>query len=76
MPEEGLSLRAYVQLLRGNRNVRLMWFAQVVSEMGDWFYAVAIYSLLLELTGSARSVAFATVAMVLPQVFPATGRRG
>ena len=36
--------------------------------MGDWFYAVAIYSLLLELTGSARSVALATVAMVFPQV--------
>lgn len=35
MPEAALSLRAYVQLLRGNRNVRLMWFAQVVSEMGD-----------------------------------------
>ncbi len=69
MPEAALSLKAYFALLRGNRNVRLMWFAQVVSEMGDWFYAVAIYSLLLELTGSARSVAFATVAMVLPQVF-------
>ncbi len=69
MPEAALSLKAYVQLLRANRNVRLMWFAQMVSEMGDWFYAVAIYSLLLEFTGSARSVAYATVAMVLPQVF-------
>ena len=69
MPEAALSLTAYVKLLRANRNVRLMWFAQMVSEMGDWFYAVAIYSLLLEFTGSARSVAFATVAMVLPQVF-------
>lgn len=63
-----LSLPAYYQLLRGNRNVRLLWFAQVISEMGDWFYAVAIYSLLLELTGNARSVALATAAMVLPQV--------
>lgn len=63
-----LSLPAYARLLRENRNVRLLWFAQVISEMGDWFYAVAIYSLLLELTGNARSVAFATAAMVLPQV--------
>lgn len=69
MAAADISLRSYVQLIRGNRNVRLMWLAQVVSEMGDWFYAVAIYSLLLELTGSARSVAYATVAMVLPQVF-------
>lgn len=63
-----LSLPAYARLLRENRNVRLLWSAQVISELGDWFYAVAIYSLLLELTGNARSVAFATAAMVLPQV--------
>ena len=68
MAENAVSLKAYWTLLRTNRNVRFLWFAQVVSEMGDWFYAVAIYSLLLELTGSARSVAFATVAMVFPQV--------
>lgn len=68
MTENAISLGSYGKLLRSNRNVRLLWFAQVVSEMGDWFYAVAIYSLLLELTGSARSVAFATVAMVFPQV--------
>ncbi len=68
MAENAVSLKAYWTLLRTNRNVRFLWFAQVISEMGDWFYAVAIYSLLLELTGSARSVAFATVAMVFPQV--------
>jgi MFS family permease len=68
MSEASLSLGSFSKLLRGNRNVRLLWLAQVISEMGDWFYAVAIYSLLLELTGSARSVALATVAMVFPQV--------
>ncbi|MBZ2186486.1 MAG: MFS transporter [Bryobacter sp.] len=68
MAEASISLGAYARLLRGNPNVRRLWLAQVISEMGDWFYAVAIYSLLLELTGSARSVALATVAMVFPQV--------
>jgi MFS family permease len=68
MAEASISLGAYSKLLRGNANVRRLWLAQVISEMGDWFYAVAIYSLLLELTGSARSVALATVAMVFPQV--------
>lgn len=68
MAEATISLSAYGRLLRGNPNVRRLWIAQVISEMGDWFYAVAIYSLLLELTGSARSVALATVAMVFPQV--------
>ena len=71
MAQAAISLRAYGNLLRGNRNFRLIWLAQVVSEIGDWFYAVAIYSLLLELTGSARSVALATAAMVFPQVLVA-----
>jgi len=52
-------------LLRTNRNFRLLWFAQIVSEIGDWFYAVAIYSLLFEYTGSGRAVALAFVMQVL-----------
>jgi MFS family permease len=63
-----MTLSAYASLLCSNPNVRRLWLAQVISEMGDWFYAVAIYSLLLEMTGSARSVALATVFMVFPQV--------
>jgi MFS family permease len=72
MPASGssaYSVSAYVRLLRDNRDFRLLWFAQIVSELGDWFYAVAIYSLLLELTGQARSVGFAVVLQLLPQVF-------
>jgi MFS family permease len=65
------SLAAYGRLLRGNRNFRLLWSAQVISEIGDWLYAVAIYSLLLELTGEARSVGVAVVLQLLPQVFVA-----
>src|SRR5690349_2809312 len=70
-----VSLRAYSQLLRGNRNFRLLWMAQMVSEIGDWLYAVAIYSLILEVTGSAQAVALAFVLQVLPQFFfsPAAG---
>jgi predicted MFS family arabinose efflux permease len=45
--------------------------AQIVSELGDWFYQVAIFSFLLELTGSARLVSFAFLAQVLPQCFMA-----
>ncbi len=65
------SLSAYGRLLRDNRDFRLLWLAQIVSELGDWFYAVAIYSLLLELTGQARSVGLAVVLQLLPQVFMA-----
>jgi MFS family permease len=65
----------YLRLLRTNRNFRLLWFAQIISEQGDWLYAVAVYSLLLEYTGSAKYVAFAFVLQVLPQFFvsPAAG---
>jgi len=66
-----LKLSAYWHLLRGNRNLRLLWTAQIVSEMGDWFYSVAIFSFLLELTGSAQMVAFAFLMQVLPQCFMA-----
>jgi len=62
---------AYVRLLRDNRNFRLLWLAQIISELGDWFYAVAIYSLLLDLTGQARSVGIAVVLQLLPQVLMA-----
>ena len=64
-------LSAYWRLIRSNRNYRRLWCAQIVSEMGDWIYTVAIYTLLLELTHSAKSVAFAFVLQVLPQSFVA-----
>src|ERR1700683_23585 len=62
-----ISLGSYVRLLRGNRNFRRLWMAQIVSEIGDWFYTLSIYTLLLQLTGRASSVAFALVLQVLPQ---------
>ncbi len=46
-----------------------------MSEIGDWFYTLAIYNLLLQLTGRAGSVALALVLQVLPQTLigPASG---
>lgn len=62
-----ISLSAYLRLLRHNRNFRRLLMAQIVSEIGDWFYTLAIYNLLLQFTGQARSVALALVLQVLPQ---------
>lgn len=64
-----ISLQAYVRLVKHNRNFRHLWMAQIVSEIGDWFYTLAIYALLLQLTGRASSVALALVLQVLPQTF-------
>src|SRR6202040_2078699 len=62
-----ISFASYAHLLGGNRNFRRLWSAQIVSEIGDWFYTLAIYNLLLQFTGQARSVALALVLQVLPQ---------
>jgi len=64
-----ISFASYARLLRKNRNFRRLWCAQIVSEIGDWFYTLAIYTLLLQLTGHASSVALALVLQVLPQTF-------
>jgi predicted MFS family arabinose efflux permease len=69
-PERGvpsISLASYTRLLGHNRNFRRLWLAQIVSEIGDWFYTLSIYTLLLQLTGHAGSVALALVLQVLPQ---------
>ena len=65
-PREVVSLRAYGRLLRTNRNFRRLWLAQIVSELGDWFYTIAIYTLLLNFTGRAQSLGLALVLQVLP----------
>jgi MFS family permease len=64
-----ITVASYVRLLRGNRNFRRLWMAQIVSEIGDWFYTLSIYTLLLQLTGHAGSVALALMLQVLPQTF-------
>lgn len=64
--QTSVSLAAYWRLLRSNRNLRRLWSAQIVSEIGDWFYSLAIYTLLLQLTGKASSVALALMLQVLP----------
>src|SRR6516165_11295995 len=61
-----VSTANYIQLVRRNSNFRRLWLAQIVSENGDWFYTLAIYSLLLDLTGKASAVAMALVLQVLP----------
>ena len=63
-----VSLRGYGDLLRRSPNFRRVWVAQLISGCGDWFYSVAIYTLLLELTGRAESVAWAAILQILPMM--------
>jgi Na+/melibiose symporter-like transporter len=56
----------YVDLLRRNRNFRQLWLGQVVSQMGDWFDTIALYTIILNLTGSGRDVGLLLVARFVP----------
>src|SRR3954470_13571219 len=67
MPQRSISLAANSRLLRGNANFRRMWFAEIISETGDWFYMVSLYAMLLEFTGRAESIGLAFALQVLPQ---------
>src|SRR2546427_1910239 len=59
-------LNIYLSLLRTNRNFRLLYLGQAISQLGDWFNAVAVYALLLDLTGSATAVAWMMIVQFLP----------
>lgn len=43
-----------------------MYFGQAISQLGDWFNSVAVYALLLDLTGSATAVAWMMIVQFLP----------
>ena len=46
----------FTRLLRQNRNYRYTWMGQVVSEIGDHFNNIAVFSLVLETTGSGAVI--------------------
>src|ERR1700722_5241180 len=50
-----ISVASYVGLLRGNGNFRRLWLAQIVSEIGDRFLTLSIYTFLFPFTGKARA---------------------
>ncbi len=56
----------YFAVLRTNRNFRLLYIGQTISQLGDWFNSVAIFALLLDLTGSATAVAWMMIVQFLP----------
>ncbi len=59
---------SFLGLLRDNRNYRYTWMGQVVSEIGDHFNNVAVFSLALERTGSGMVVTGIMLARAIPAV--------
>jgi MFS family permease len=58
-------LRASASLLRRNRDFRRLYLASVISLGGDWFLLIALFGLMLDLTGQALAVAFTIAAQDL-----------
>jgi MFS family permease len=75
MQRHNYNERIYLSILRNNRNFRLLFVGQAISQLGDWFNSVAVYALLLDLTGSATAVAWMMIVQYLPValVGPAAG---
>ena len=59
---------SFVQLLRGNRNYRYTWIGQVVSEIGDHFNNIAVFSLALANTHSGLVVSGVMLSRAIPAV--------
>jgi MFS family permease len=58
----------FLALIRANRNYRYTWLAQVVSEIGDYFNNIAVFSLALQTTGSGLVVSGVMLARAIPAV--------
>jgi MFS family permease len=59
----------YYALLRDNPEYRKLYYAQVVSLLGDWFEFIAVQTLIFQLTGSGLAAGFAIIASSLPSFF-------
>lgn len=58
----------FVRLLRRNPNYRYTWMGQVVSEVGDHFNNIAVFSLALKSTGSGLVVTGVMLSRAIPMM--------
>ncbi len=58
----------FVDLLRINRNYRYTWIGQVISEIGDHFNNIAVFTLALQYTGSGLVVSGIMLSRAIPAI--------
>jgi len=61
-------MNAFLDLLRRNRNYRYTWLGQIVSEIGDHFNTISVFSLALANTGSGAVVSGVMISRAIPMV--------
>ena len=68
-------MNAFLSLLRENRNYRATWMGQVVSEIGDHFNNIAVFSLAVATTKSGLVVSGVMLSRAIPGMLigPAAG---
>jgi MFS family permease len=59
----------YIELLRTNQDFRRLWVGGIISQTGDWFNSVALFTLLLSMTGSGEAVGYIFILKLLPTFF-------
>jgi MFS family permease len=61
-------MAGFAALLRTNQNYRYTWMGQVVSEVGDHFNTIAVFSLILAQTNSGLAVACVMLSRAIPML--------
>ena len=56
----------YFELVSTNVNFRRLWVGSLVSQLGDWFNTIALYSLVASLTGSPLAMGAVFLFKLLP----------
>lgn len=64
-----LAANPYWRLVKGNRDFRRLYLAQLISFGGDWFLTVPLLGLIFELTGSALATGAVLAVQSLPTFF-------
>lgn len=63
------SLQPYFQLIKENRNYRLLWISQAISNFGDWFGLLALYALIAKYSDSELLLGLIIVVKMLSLAF-------
>lgn len=62
-------MRAYLDLLRNRQGIRQLWFATVISLVGDWFNTIASLIIVNRYTDSGLAVSWILIARTIPFLF-------
>lgn len=63
------SLQPYIQLIKENKDYRLLWLSQAVSNFGDWFGLLALYAVIAKYSDSELLLGLIIVVKMLSLAF-------